>query len=78
MNIGHKIYVANNGDTSMVRILNIVPVQYKDNGEEQWYEICEPSKTDLVMINGVAKNGEDLSIVIEKNERNMDMLSDLI
>ena len=47
-NIGHKIYTTN-GDTSMVRILNIVPVQYKDNGEEQGYEICEPSKTDLAM-----------------------------
>lgn len=78
-NIGHKIYVPNgNGDTSMVEIWNIIPVKYKDDGEQQWYEVCKPSETNLVMISGVSRNGEDLSLIIEKNEKNMNMLIDLI
>ena len=75
--IGHKIFTTN-GDMTMVKILDTMPVQYKDNGEEQWYEICEPSKTDLVMINGITKNEDELSIIIERNEENMNILSDLI
>ena len=80
MNIGDRI--VGHFETQIDNIVYIVPVQYKDDGEMQWYEVCEPSKTDLVAIVGQSKNGDgetvDIINVIKKTSVNIDMLTDLL
>ena len=45
MNIGDKILV-NEQVSEIAEITNIVPVQYKDDGNETWYEVCDAMKSD--------------------------------
>ena len=78
MNIGDKIINV----TQTVRIdeiTNIVPVQYKDDGSEVWFEVCDASTTDYVAIIGTDTTGNESIAVINKGiTENIDMLSDLL
>lgn len=78
MNIGDRIAV-NHGttDITMTEITNVIPVQYKDDGDESWYEVCDANKTDLVAI--VGKDGsEDVIITINKETCDTSLLLDLL
>lgn len=77
MKIGDKILCADNkvDIIDIATIENIVPAVYKDNGNETWYEICDATKAEyIIMLYG----NEKRAIVIAKNEENFDMLADLI
>ena len=80
MNIGDRI--VGHFETQIDNIVYVVPVQYKDDGEMQWYEVCDASQTDLVAIIGQSTNedGETVDIinVIKKTSVNIDMLTDLL
>jgi hypothetical protein len=79
MNIGDRIIAHN--ETQIDTITNIVPVQYKDDGNMQWYEVCDATKTDYIAIVGKCKTIEgkeiDVICVIKKSE-NIDLLLDLL
>lgn len=66
----------------MDRITDVVPVAYKDDGEIQWYEVCDASKTNLMAIVGKGRNiGNeeiDVLLVINKETCNTDLLLDLL
>ena len=79
MNIGDKIAI--NNDTtniSLAEIINIVPVQYKDDGDESWYEVCDANKTGLVAIVGKDTDGNDVIITINRETCNLYLLLDLL
>lgn len=78
MNIGDKIMVNHDTkDITMTEITNIIPVQYKDDGNESWYEVCDAGKTSLVAI--VGRDGsDDVIITINKETCNLDLLLDLL
>lgn len=79
MNIGDRVIGYN--ETQIDTIVDIVPVQYKDDGDMQWYEVCDASKTDYIAIIGKGKNneGKDIDIVnVIKKSGNIDLLLDLI
>ena len=79
MNIGDRIIAYY--ETEIHEIVNVVPVVYKDDGEMQWYEVCDASKTNLVAIVGKAKNENDEDVdalfVINKDTCNISLLIDL-
>jgi hypothetical protein len=79
MNIGDR--VIGHFESQIETITNIVPVQYKDDGDMQWYEVCDASKTDYIAIIGKGKDGEgkeiDVVCVIKKSG-NIDLLLDLL
>lgn len=80
MNIGDRI--VGHFETQIDNIVHIVPVQYKDDGDMQWYEVCDASKTDLVAIVGQSKDGDgktiDIINVIKKTSGNIELLTDLL
>ena len=80
MNIGDR--VVGHFETQIDNIVYVVPVVYRDDGDMQWYEVCDASKTDLVAIIGQGKNGQgetvDIINVIKKSSVNDSMLLDLI
>lgn len=79
MNIGDKIVAYN--ETQIDVITNIVPVQYKDDGDNQWYEVCDASKTDYVAIVGKCKTieNEEIDVIcVIKKSGNIDSLIDLL
>ena len=80
MNIGDRIIAFYEGQ--MDKITNVVPVIYKDDGDMQWYEVCDASKTDLVAIVGKGKNinheDADIIFIINKESCNTNLLLDLL
>ena len=77
VSIGDKLEVKN--PIQSISIIDaIIPVQYKDNNEEIWYEVCEPTKTNLMALIGKDEYGEEVSVIIERNGHNSEMLSDLL
>ena len=76
MNIGDKILVESTD--SIEEITNILPVKFKDDGDEQWYEICDSTKAEYVAIIGKDKAGRENMTVIKRNEENIDLIADII
>lgn len=76
MNIGDKILVESTD--SIEEITNILPVVFRDDGEEQWYEICDSTKTEYVAIIGKDKAGRETMTIIKKSEENIDLITDII
>jgi hypothetical protein len=79
MNIGEKIILRNPAEiTNIETIENIVPVQYKDDGSDQWYEICDANKTSFILIIGKDNYGDDVLVTINKETCDTSLLLDLI
>ena len=76
MNIGDKISIESTGDIE--EITNILPVVFRDDGDEQWYEICDSTKAEYVAIIGKDKAGRENMTVIKRNEENIDLIADII
>lgn len=78
MNIGDKITIKQDTvDIAMTEITNIVPVQYKDNGDESWYEVCDANSTSLVAI--IGKDGSiDVIVAINRETCDTSLLLDLL
>ena len=76
MSIGDKILV--NEQVSEVEITNIVPVQYKDDGNETWYEVCDAMKSDQRLVVMKNTSGEEINIIINKEPESMQLLLDLL
>lgn len=84
MNIGDKITVSVDGEYVITRPFNIttissvVPVQHKDDGNEEWYEVCDADKTSLMAIVGKDIDGGDIVIIINKETCDTNLLLDLL
>lgn len=76
MNIGDKILHKNNA--TIDKITNIVPVLHRDDGNDEWYEVCEPYKTGIVAILGKDNNNKDVMVIIKRNEDNMNLMLDVL
>lgn len=80
MNIGDKIKP--NNEVKIEEIINIVPVAPKDDGTEEWYEVCDANNTDYIAIigRGISSDGNsvDSTIIMKRSERNIEILSDII
>ena len=90
MNIGDKILV--NGQVSEIteisnvvpeipeitEISNVVPVQYKDDGNETWYEVCDAMKSDQRLVTMKNTSGNEINIIINKESESMQLLLDLL
>jgi len=76
MNIGDKI-LENQQVVKIAKIKNIVPVQYKDDGDNNWYEICDAMKSDqrLVVVEDIV--GNEINIIIDKDLESLSILLDL-
>ena len=77
MNIGDKILV-NEQVSEVAEITNIVPVQYKDDGKETWYEVCDAMKSDQRLVVMKNTSGEEINIIINKESESMQLLLDLL
>ena len=77
MNIGDKILV-NEQVSEIAEITNIVPVQYKDDGSETWYEVCDAMKSDQRLVVMKNTSGEEINIIINKESESMQLLLDLL
>ena len=78
MNIGDKILV-NEQVPEVAEITNIVPVQYKDDGNETWYEVCDAMKSDQRLVVMKNTSGEEINIIIiNKESESMQLLLDLL
>lgn len=77
MNIGDKILV-NEQVSEVAEITNIVPVQYKDDGNETWYEVCDAIKSDQRLVVMKNTSGEEINIIINKESESMQLLLDLL
>lgn len=77
MNIGDKILV-NEQVLEVAEITNIVPVQYKDDGNETWYEVCDTMKSDQRLVVMKNTSGEEINIIINKESESMQLLLDLL
>jgi hypothetical protein len=76
MNTGEKIgYVVNRIEIN--EITNLVPVKYCDDGSNQWYEVVEPTETDLVALIGKDIAGNESIVIINRNSENLGLLLDL-
>ena len=78
MNIGDKITINPNGVVAMTEINNVIPVQYKDDGDESWYEVCDAEKSKLVAIVGKDIEGNDIMTVINKETCDTSLFLDLL
>lgn len=83
MTIGEKIEVIGTATpdiaiTTINKINYVVPVSYKDDGNESWYEICDANKTSLMAIVGEDNVGRKTVIIINKETCNTDLLIDLL
>lgn len=78
MSIGDKIIIKQDTvEIAVTEITNVVPVQYKDDGDESWYEVCDPNKTNLVAI--VGKDGSiDVVVAINRETCDTSLLLDLL
>ena len=76
MNIGDKISTESAG--SIEEITNILPVVFRDDGEEQWYEVCDATKAKYTAIIGKDKAGRENMTVIKRSEENIDLITDII
>ena len=76
MSIGDKISIESTGDIE--EITNILPVVFRDDGEEQWYEVCDSTKAEYVAIIGKDKAGRETMTIIKKSEENIDLITDII
>lgn len=76
MNIGDKI-LENQQVVKIAKIKNIVPVQYKDDGDNNWYEICDAMKSDqrLVVVEDIM--GNEINVIIDKDLESLSILLDL-
>lgn len=76
MNIGDKI-LENQQVVKIAKIKNIVPVQYKDDGDNNWYEICDAMKSDqrLVVVEDIV--GNEINVIIDKDLESLSILLDL-
>ena len=72
MKIGERLNPVYDGIVDTID--EIVPVVYKDNGNESWYEVCDPSKAEY---HAVICCGE-IKTVIAKTEHNTEVISDMI
>lgn len=77
MNIGDKILV-NEQVSEVAEITNIVPVQYKDDGNETWYEVCDVMESDKRLVVMKNTSGEEINIIINKESESMQLLLDLL
>ena len=77
MNIGDKILV-NEQVSEIAEITNIVPVQYKDDGNETWHEVCDAMKSDQRLVVMKNTSGEEINIIINKESESMQLLLDLL
>lgn len=77
MNIGDKILV-NEQVPEVTDITNIIPVQYKDDGNETWYEVCDTMKSDQRLVVMKNTSGEEINIIINKESESMQLLLDLL
>lgn len=83
MTIGEKIEVIGTATpdiaiTTINKINDVVPVSYKDDGNESWYEVCDANKTSLMAIVGEDNVGRKTVIIINKETCNTDLLIDLL
>lgn len=79
MTVGERIEISEqNAVVSIAKISNIVPVSYKDDGEESWYEVCDANKTLLMAIVGEDNVGMKTVIIIDKETCNTNLLIDLL
>lgn len=79
--MGDKILSSANpgvASITITEITNVVPIQYKDDGDESWYEVCDANKTDLVAIVGKGGDDEDIVIVINRESCDTSLLLDLL
>ena len=76
MSIGDKISIELTGNIE--EITNILPVVFRDDGEEQWYEVCDSTKAEYVAIIGKDKAGRETMTIIKKSEENIDLITDII
>ena len=76
MNIGDKILVESTD--SIEEITNILPVKFNDDGEEQWYEVCDATKAEHTAIIGKDKAGIETMAIIRRSEENIDLIADII
>lgn len=76
MSIGDKISIESTG--SIEEITNILPVVFRDDGEEQWYEVCDATKAEHTAIIGKDKAGRENMTVIKRSEENIDLITDII
>lgn len=77
MNIGDKIFVETTAMT-LKEITNVVPVKYRDDGEESWYEVCDATKTTSMAIIGKNNAVEEVIVVIDKETCDTSQLLDLL
>ena len=80
MNIGDKIPVdgkIKTIDTKIVEIAQIIPAKYRDDGEEQWYEVVDPIDAEVILVECKDHIGNEVSIIFGK-EANLDLLLDLL
>lgn len=63
--------------TRITKINNVIYVKYCDDGDEQWFEVVDPAKADLVMLKCLSNVGEEVVVIFSK-ETNFDMLIDLL
>lgn len=80
MNIGDKIPLddkISTIDTKIVEIVQIIPAKYRDDGEEQWYEVVDPIDAEVILVECKDHIGNEVSIIFGK-EANLDLLLDLL
>lgn len=77
MNIGDKILV-NEQVSEITEISNIVPVRYKDDGNETWYEVCDAMKSDQRLVVMKNTSGEEINIIINKEPESMQSMQLLL
>lgn len=76
MNIGEKIgYVVQRIEIN--KITNLVPVRYCDDGDNQWYEVVDPTETNLVALIGEDIVGNEAIVIINRESENLGLLLDL-
>lgn len=76
MNIGEKIgYVVQRIEIN--KITNLVPVKYCDDGDNQWYEVVDPTETNLVALIGEDIVGNEAIVIINRESENLGLLLDL-
>ncbi|MCM1269423.1 MAG: hypothetical protein NC247_02190 [Ruminococcus flavefaciens] len=76
MFIGERIET--DGIMEVAEITNIVPVKNCDDGDEQWYEVCDTDKTNLAAIIVKDSDGVESSIIINKDTAGIQLLVDLL
>lgn len=80
MVIGSKILVDAVGDkdyTSIKKIIDVIPVQYFDDGEHSWYEVVEPLRATFVVVKCLNHADKEQNIVINKDAENLDLILDI-